>query len=106
MQEPAAPKRVRVRKPFFGEDPASEQPPPKRARPIKKAQPSLDQLASVVAGEIGKPAGAVPTEKPGASSAEDIQAEMLDMDASDAEAPEKDKQQEQKKDKESQTRRM
>ena len=58
VQEPAAPKRVRVRKHFFGEDPASEQPPPKRARPImiKKAQPSLDQLASAVAGEIGKPA--------------------------------------------------
>ena len=103
VQERAASKRVRVRKTFHGEDTASEQPPPKRAKQIKKAQHSLDHLASVVADEVGKPAAAEPTEKPDAPSAEDIQAEMLEMDASDAEpeAPDEDEQQEQGKDKES-----
>ena len=63
----------------------------------------MGQLASVVAEEVGEPAAAVPTEKPGAPSTEDIQAEMLEIDASDAEAPEEDKQQEQEEDKESDT---
>jgi hypothetical protein len=103
VQERAAPKRVRARKTFHDEDTASEQPPPKRAKQSKKAQHSLDHLASVVADEVGKPAAAEPTEKPDAPSAEDIQAEMLEMDASDAEpeAPDEDEQQEQGKDKES-----